>query len=188
MRRNRKNKSLLSGCWPDPRLIQKLKGVSKIFDGDPAILDLVSNDLCDTASSGQWAPSLSAEQVLRVAILKSWHHLSYTDLAFHLSDSQSFRRFARLSGHETLSASRLRENLGRIRTATWQRINRLLDQWAARQGLERVRRRQANATAMESPTDNPPDSQLSSDPAQALTQTLLRLARQRMTDSQDRRR
>ena len=188
MRRNRKNKFLTSGRWPDPRLIQELKGVSKIFDRDPAILDLVSNDLCDTASSGRSAPSLSAEQVLRVAILKSWHYLSYTDLAFHLSDSQSFFRFARLRGHETLCASRLRENLGRIRTSTWRQINRLLDQWAARQGLERVRKRQADATAVENPTRYPPDSQLSSDPAQVLTQTLLRLARQRMTNSQDHRR
>ena len=188
MRRIRKNQFLTSGRWPDPRLIQKLKGVSKIFDGDPAILDLVSNDLCGTASSGQSAPSLSAEQVLRVAILKNWHHLSYTDLAFHLSDSQSFRRFARLSGQETLSASRLRENIGRIQPATWRQINQLLDQWAARQGLERVRKRQADATAVESATRYPPDSQLSSDPAQVLTQTLFQLARQRMANSRDRRR
>ena len=188
MRRDRKNNFLTSGRWPDPRLIQELQAASKIFDVDPAILDLVSNDLCDTANSGQWAPSLSAEQVLRVAILKSWHHLSYTDLAFHLSDSQSFRRFARLPGHETLGVSRLRENIGRIRTAMWRRINRLLDQWAARQGLARVRKRQADATTVESPTDYPPDSQLSSDPAQAVTQTLLRLARQRMTNSRNRRR
>lgn len=188
MRRNRKNKSLTSGRWPDPRLIQELKAVAKIFDGDPAVSDLVSNDLFNTGSSGQVAPSLSAEQVLRVAILKSWHHLSYTDLAFHLRDSQSFRRFARLPGHETLSASRLRENIGRIQPATWQQINRLLDQWAARQGLERARKRQADATAVESPTRYPPDSQLSSDPAQVLTQTLLRLARQRMTNSRNRRR
>ncbi|MDE2928912.1 MAG: transposase [Acidobacteriota bacterium] len=188
MRRDQENQSLFSGLWPDPRLIRELKAVSKIFDGDTAILDLVSKDLCDTANSGQWAPSLSAEQVLRVAILKSWHHLSYTDLAFHLIDSQSFRRFACLPRHETLSASRLRENIGRIQPATWQRINRLLDQRAARQGLERVRKRQADATTVESPTDYPPDSQLSSDPAQAVTQTLLRLARQRMTNSRNRRR
>lgn len=159
MRRNRKNQFLLSGRWPDPRLIQELKAVSKIFDGDPAIMDLVSDNLCDTASSGQSAPSLSAEQVLRVAILKSWHHLSYTDLAFHLSDSQSFFCFARPPGNETLSASRLRENIGRIQAATWQQINRLLDQWAARQRLERVRKRQADAMAVESPTRYPPDSQ-----------------------------
>ncbi len=41
----------------------------------------------------------SAEQVLRSAILKNWHQLSYAKLAFLLSDSQSFRRFARLPYH-----------------------------------------------------------------------------------------
>ena len=63
MRRNQENQSSLSGLWPDPRLIQELKAVSKICDGDPAILDLVSNDLCDTASSGQWAARRGLERL-----------------------------------------------------------------------------------------------------------------------------
>ena len=95
-----------------------------------SILELVLHDLCDTVRSGQGARGLSAEQVLRAAILKNWHQLSYTKLAFHLSDSQSFRRFARLPWHWTPSASCLQENISRIQASTWQQINRLLVQWA----------------------------------------------------------
>ena len=96
MRRKRENQLPLSGLWPGHRLAQELKAVSKILDDNPSILGLVLHDLCDTAGSGQGAPGLSAEQVLRAAILKNWHQLPDTKLAFLLSDSQSFRRFARL--------------------------------------------------------------------------------------------
>ena len=78
MRRNRENQLPLSGLWPDHRLAQELKAVSKILDDNPSILELVLHDLCDTASSGQGAPGLSAEQVLRAAILKNWHQFSYS--------------------------------------------------------------------------------------------------------------
>ena len=96
MRRKRENQLPLSGLWPDHRLAQELKAVSKILDDNPSILELVLHDLCDNVGADQGARGLSAEQVLRSAILKNWHRLSYTKLAFFLSDSQSFRRFARL--------------------------------------------------------------------------------------------
>ena len=96
-------------------------------------------------------PGLSAEQVLRAAILKNWHQLPDTKLAFLLSDSQSFRRFARLPWQWTPSASCLQDNISRIQAGTWQQINRLLVQWAEGQGLERGRKIRADATAVESP-------------------------------------
>ena len=76
MRRKRKNQRPLSGLWPDHRLAQELKAVPKILDDNPSILELVLHDLCDTGSAGQGAPGLSAEQVLRAALLKNWHQLS----------------------------------------------------------------------------------------------------------------
>ena len=99
MRRKRNHQRPLSGLWPDHRLAQELRAVSKILDDNPSILELVLHNLCNTGSSGQGAPDLSAEQVLPAALLKNWHQLSYTKLAFLLSDSQSFRRFARLPYH-----------------------------------------------------------------------------------------
>ena len=177
MRQNRENQLPLSSLWPDHRLAQELKAVSKILDDNPSILDLVLHDLCDNASSDQGARGLSAEQVLRAALLKNWHQLSYTKLAFHLSDSQSFRRFARLPFHWTPSASCLQENISRIQASTWQQINRLLVGWADRQGLERGRKIRADDTAVESPIRHPWDSQLLSDAVRVLTRLLRRLAR-----------
>ena len=177
MRRKRQRQRPLSGLWPDHRLAQELRAVSKILDDNPSILKLVLHDLCDTGSSGQGAPGLSAEQVLRSALLKNWHQLSYAKLAFLLSDSQSFRRFARLPYHWSPSASCLQENICRIQASTWGQINRLLIGWADRQGLERGRKIRADATAVESHIPYPTDSQLLSDAIRVLTRTLRRLSR-----------
>ena len=97
MRRKRENQLPLSGLWPDHRLAQELKAVSKILDESPSILELVLHDLCDTVSFSQGARGLSAEQVLRSAILKNWHQLSYIRLAVlleRLSEFSSLRPFA----------------------------------------------------------------------------------------------
>ena len=177
MRRKRENQLPLSGLWPDHRLAQELRAVSKILDDNPSILELVLHDLCDTARSGQGAPGLSAEQVLRAAILKNWKQLAYTQLAFLLNDSQCYRRFARLSFYWTPSASCLQENISRIQAATWQQINRLLVQWANRQGLERGRKIRVDATTVQSPIRYPLDSQLLLDSVRVLTRLLRRLAR-----------
>ena len=39
MRRKRENQLPLSGLWPDHRLAQELKAVSKILDENPSILE-----------------------------------------------------------------------------------------------------------------------------------------------------
>ena len=178
----------LSGLWPDHQLAQELKAISKILDDNPSISDLVLHDLCDTVRAGQGAPGLSAEQVLRSAILKHYHQLSYTELPFHLSDSQSFRRFARLPFGWSPATSCLQENISRIQASTWQQNNRRLVEWTARQGLERGRKIRADATAVESPIRYPLDSQLLNDAIRVLTRLLRRLARHRPVVFQDHRR
>ncbi len=115
--------------------------------------------------------------MLRSAILKNWPQLSYAKLAFLLSDSQSFRRFARLPYHWSPSASCLQKNISRIQASTWEQINRLLVGWADRQGLERGRKIRADATAVESHIPYPTDFQLLADAIRVLTRTLRRLSR-----------
>ena len=96
MRKNRENQLPLSPLWPDHRLARELEVISKILDENPSISDLVLHDLCDTVSSKNGARGMTAEQVLRCALIKQTHQFSYEKLAFHLADSQSFRAFCRL--------------------------------------------------------------------------------------------
>ena len=91
MRKNRENQMPLTPLWPDHRLGDELQMISRILDNNPEILHWVLQDLSDKADPCNGSPGLSAEQVVRCAVIKNWHGLSYEKLAFHVDDSASFR-------------------------------------------------------------------------------------------------
>ena len=76
MRQNCQNQLPLSPFWPDHQLGEELREISEILDQNPQISDLFLQDLCDKVNSKKGAPGLSAEQVLRCALLKQIHQLS----------------------------------------------------------------------------------------------------------------
>ncbi len=77
---------------PKNRVARELGSISEILDARPEILVRVYKDLSqrrvDTGRDG-----MTAEQVLRCAVLKQYRTLTYEELEFHLQDSQSFRAF-----------------------------------------------------------------------------------------------
>ena len=82
MRKNRENQLPLSPSWPDHRLARELESISKILDQNPSISDLVLHDLCDKVSSKNGARGMTAEQVLRCALIKQTHQFSYEKAGF----------------------------------------------------------------------------------------------------------
>jgi IS5 family transposase len=75
----------------------ELEGISQILDANPIIYDWVLQDLTrDTVRTDTGAEGMSAEQVLRAAIIKQMESYSYEDLAFHLLDSVCYRGFCRI--------------------------------------------------------------------------------------------
>ena len=70
--------------------------MSQWLDEHRELLGLVAGDLVQVGIKATGRQGLSAEAVLRCAILKQYRQLSYQELAFHLEDSASFRAFARL--------------------------------------------------------------------------------------------
>ena len=178
MRKNRENQLPLSPSWPDHRLARELESISKILDQNPSISDLVLHDLCDKVSSKNGARGMTAEQVLRCALIKQTHQFSYEKLAFHLTDSQSFRTFCRLPYRFTPSKSTLQENISRIEASTWQAVNRVLVSWADEKGLEKGRKIRVDATGVQSNIRYPLDSQLLYDSIRVVTRLLKRLNQQ----------
>ena len=75
MRKNRENQMPLTPLWPDHRLGDELQMISRILDENPEILDLVLQDLSDKADPCNGSPGLSAEQVVRCAVIKNWQAL-----------------------------------------------------------------------------------------------------------------
>jgi len=77
---------------------QELEAMSGILDSKPIISELALQDLCKmhAAESRAGAKGMSAEQVVRAAIVNRIYSMTYKELAFHLVDSQSIRRFCRI--------------------------------------------------------------------------------------------
>ena len=120
MRKNRENQLPLSPSWPDHRLARELEVISKILDQNPSISDLVLHDLCDKVSSKNGARGMTAEQVLRCALVKQTHQFSYEKLAFHLADSP-FAPFVGFLTDSPLANPRFKRTSRRFKTPAGRR-------------------------------------------------------------------
>ncbi len=185
MRRNRENQLPLTPLWPDHQLGEELRMISRILDENPQVLDPIVQDLSDSVDAAKGSPGLSAEQVLRCAVLKQWHQLSYSKLAFHLADSMSFRAFCRLPLAWTPSKSCLQENVSRIGAASWDRINAALVGWAKEQGLEKGEKVRIDSTTVDSEIAYPTDSGLLYDSIRKVTSLLRKGAGRHKTPFSD---
>lgn len=170
--------------FPDHQMSRELEKISEILDTNPRISELVLQDLCDNSQPEKGASGLSAEFVLRAAIVKQLHGFSYEQLAFHLIDSQSFRSFVRHPLGWIPNKSTLQRNLSRISEATWKQINAVLVGWAAEKKLEKGERIRIDSTAVESNIHHPTDSRLLYDAVRTVSRLLRQLKeRQARVDS-----
>ena len=93
--------------------------MSAWLDAHREVIALVAAELCRPGLKPTGRDGLPAESVLRCALLKQYRQLSYQELAFHLSDSASFRAFARLPLHWCPKKSVLQETISAISARTW---------------------------------------------------------------------
>jgi IS5 family transposase len=148
-----------------------LKRLSERLDEHPEILDLVAADLIDTATSPVGRMGLSAESVLRCLLLKQQLRISYEQLAFHLSDSVTYRAFARL-GHLMPSRSGLQSTIRRIRPDTLEQAYRLLTHNLLDQGVISLDTLRIDSTVVASNIAPPSDSQLLNDAVRVISRLL----------------
>jgi IS5 family transposase len=137
---------------------QELKAMSHFLDAHRELLDDVAIDVLNPNVQETGRKGLSAESILRCALLKQYRQLSYQELAFCLLDSMSCQAFARLPRGLFPKKSVLQESISRISQSTWEKINlRLLDsanQSKVEQGkMFRIDSTVTNALVHE-PTDN----------------------------------
>ena len=114
----------------------ELKKASAWLDEHPALIGLVAGDLRRDGVQETGRQGLSAEAVLRCALLKQYRQLSYEELAFHLEDSASFRAFARLPWAWSPKKSVLHKTIGAIRAETWEAVNQTLLASARQEKIE----------------------------------------------------
>jgi IS5 family transposase len=104
----------------------RLKLLSCSLDERPEILDLIALDLIGGCEASGGRTGLSVESIFRCLLLKQQLPVSYEQLAFHLSDSITYRTFARLPNHLYPSRSTLQATIRHITPETLEKVNVML--------------------------------------------------------------
>ena len=163
---------------------KELEVISQILDENSSILDLVYQDLKQKETkSCIGAKGMSAEQVLRAAIIKQMNEFSYEELAFHIIDSSCYRWFCRIGLIDKgFKSSALCSNIKSLSPETWETINALtVVDYAKDQGIEKGRQVRMDCTVVDSNIHDPKDSNLLWDGVRVLTR-ILSQAKDRIED------
>lgn len=153
-------------------IAKELIQMSKVLDATPKVLELVFADLTKARRSTTGREGMTAEQVVRCAVLKQYRQLTYEELAFHLEDSDAFRTFSRLEMGQYPCKSILQENIKAIREETWEAIHREIINHAKQEKIETGRTIRIDATAVETDIHHPTDSTLLADGIRIITRWL----------------
>ena len=174
MRKLRTAQASIFEVFAEHEIGRELQAMSAWLDERPELLEWVGHDLgtADVQRTGR--EGMTAESVLRCALLKQHRQLSYEELAFHLLDSASFQAFARLARGFIPKKSALQVNIGSIKAASWERINRCLLGDAKQEGVERGKVIRVDSTVTETPIHEPSDSTLLWDSLRVLVRLLER--------------
>lgn len=183
MRKNLLDQLPLTPAPVDHARAVELAAISDLLDVLPEAVALVHEDLCwrgrKRVDSAKGRDGMSAEQVLRVAVLKQHTGLSYDALAFGLLDSSTYRSFCRVGfADEPPKKTTLQRNVKRVRPATWEAINELLVLKARAFGVDDGKKVRTDCTVVESNIHHPTDSTLLGDGVRVLSR-LMKRARKR---------
>lgn len=150
----------------------RLKALSERLDRHPEALSLISEDLLVPTAQKVGRIGLSVESVFRCLLLKLHLGQSYEQLAFHLSDSQTYRTFARLPAHIFPSRSGLQATIRQVRPETLEKVHVLLSQAWQHEGVLSLEKIRIDSTVVASNIAPPSDSQLLSDGIRVLSRLL----------------
>ena len=123
MRKTRNQQLPLAEETADHPKAKELLKISEILDSNDSIYDLALQDF-GISDNDVGANGMTAEQVIRAAIIKQTEGYSYRELAFHLADSRSYSQFCRIGiGGKTFKKSALQRGIKAISEKTWEQIN-----------------------------------------------------------------
>ncbi len=156
---------------------KELEAISQILNNKPTIYEIALQDLMThyKARKKTGARGMSAEQVIRAAIVKVLFGFTYEELAFHLVDSKSIQRFCRIGiADKGFKKSVLNKNIKALSFETWQAINEDVLGYATDHNIEKGRQVRIDCTVVESNIHKPYDSTLLWDAVRVLTRMLHR--------------
>ena len=154
--------------YSDHIFSEKLQRIDAILNKYPEASDWVLEDLA-SGKDARGAKGMTAEEVLRAALLMQIEDLTYRQLEFHLVDSIAMRAFVHVPDGVKYSDSTLQANIKAILPETWQKIHLLTVMDARDSGLEKGRTVRMDATVVETDIAYPRDSQLLVDCLRVIT-------------------
>jgi len=173
-KKSKKQMPLMPAATDHPQAVE-LENISRILDANPTICDLAMQDLCEVSKrvNRSGARGMTADQVVRAAIVKQMLNFTYKELAFHIVDSNSLRRFMRIGiADKGFKKSVLNKNVKALSPQTWEAINGQLVDYADEEKIEKGREVRIDCTVVESNIHEPTDSSLLWDSVRVLTRLL----------------
>jgi len=169
-KKDKKQLPLMIASVDHPHAME-LELISRIFDENPIINEMVLQDLTHGVNNpAAGAIGMRAEQVVRAAVIKQMDSYSYEELAFHILDSVSYRNFCHIGfADKGFGKSALCRNIKAISAETWEAINRILVAVAKDKGVEKGRQTRIDCTVVSSNIHAPTDSSLLFDCVRILT-------------------
>lgn len=141
--------------------------------GPAVVADLVRG----LRKPGSGRRGMTAREVALALVIKQMTAFSYEELAFHLADSDSYRRLVGYGlGDRVPSAKTLQRNIKKLQPETLERLSQALNRYARAQGIEDGQRVRVDCTVTASNIHEPTDSSLLDDCVRVLVRNLHRAA------------
>jgi IS5 family transposase len=169
---------------------KELLRISAILEQLPEASELVLKDLLASGiNPNRGREGMSAEQVLRVLLLKQMHGYSYEQLEFHLADSVAFRAFCGIGIADSApSLSTLQRNIKVLSEETMANCHRMILAYALQNNIEDGKRVRYDSSVVNAAIHRPTDSSLLNDSVRVLVRLLRRARCWVKVDARDHRR
>ena len=140
----------------------KYDRISQLLDENPAILDLVHDDLASLAErmEGEGRARYASDTVLRLCVCQVVEGLSLRETIVRVDTCGALRRFIRVDGGSMMDYSTFCRLRNAITPETWQKINQTLAQYAVAQEAISSESLRLDTTAVETNIHWPTDSSL----------------------------
>lgn len=148
-----------------------LKKIDSVLDQNRQIIEIVHNDLTK-GSKATGAHGISAEQVLRTAVLRQLKRYSWRELGKRLNDGICLRWFTRFFSARIPHYTTLQKAIQSISDDAWLAINELVVQFAKEHKIETGRSVRMDTTVVESNILYPTDARLLWDSIRVITRIL----------------
>lgn len=172
MRQRRTAQISIFEIYSEHEHAKRLQSLSRILDDTPQMLDILEADLINQSRKNTGRCGLTVENILRCLLLKQQLQVSYDQLAFHLSDSMTYRTFVRLDERQEPKRSSLQATIRAIRPDTLEKLHQLLIKNWLESGDVSFDQLRIDSTVVKSNIAPPSDSQLINDGVRVLSRDL----------------